>query len=287
MVPVRHIALLLELALAALLPTHGRATPATTGSLDVQDSLFAQSASQALARDFRSPDLSYLLLDARTGEILASNWERPEHAIPMGSIVKPFAALAYGAQHDGQFPRHTCRGTATGCWLPHGHGELDLTDGIAYSCNSYFRMLTANLSADDVSPVADRFGLELPSPDAAGPQLAGLGESWTTSPLHIARAYIQLAQQSRQPVVQQILNGMAESARRGTGSGVHGAFPADVLTKTGTAACTHARHSAGDGFAIVLSPADHPRLALLVRVHGVPGSYAARTAGQMLRCIED
>jgi cell division protein FtsI/penicillin-binding protein 2 len=81
---------------------------------------------------------------------------------------------------------------------------------------------------------------------------------------------------------------MALSARDGTGAQVHRAFPsADALAKTGTATCTHSRRAPGDGFSVVLVPADDPQILLLVRVHGVSGAQAARTAGQMLRLIEN
>jgi hypothetical protein len=36
----------------------------------------------------------------------------------------------------------------------------------------------------------------------------------------------------------------------------------------------------------VLAPVEQPQILLMVRVHGVPGAQAARTAGQMLRRIE-
>jgi hypothetical protein len=47
------------------------------------------------------------------------------------------------------------------------------------------------------------------------------------------------------------------------------------------------RHAPGDGFAIAMLPADDPRILLMIRVHGVPGSSAAKTAGVMLRRIEE
>jgi cell division protein FtsI/penicillin-binding protein 2 len=251
-------------------------------------SLFAQSAAQALNRDFPSPDISFLLLDAHTGRILTSRWSNPDAPIPMGSLLKPFAALAYGEEHAYHYPNHTCRGTSTGCWLPRGHGDVDLTTAIAHSCNSYFRMLTTNLTADDVSPTASRFGLDRPVQEAFGAELAGLGTRWRTSPVSLARAYLGLVGERQQPGVRQILDGMALSARNGTGSQVHRTFPsADALVKTGTAACTHSRHAPGDGFAVVLVPEDDPRILLLVRVHGVPGAHTAKTAGQMLRRIEN
>jgi hypothetical protein len=251
-------------------------------------SLFAQSAAAALNHDFPSRDISFLLLDAHTDRVLASRWDHPDAPIPMGSLLKPFTALAYGEQHDYRYPNHICRGTSSGCWLPRGHGNIDLTSAIAQSCNSYFRMLTADLTADDVSPTAARFGLDLPGSETSGAELAGLGTRWRTSPLRLARAYLELARQRRQPAVTQVLDGMALSARQGTGAEVHRAFPfPDALVKTGTAACTHSRRAPGDGFTVVLEPADNPQLLLLVRVHGVPGARAARTAGQMLRRIED
>jgi cell division protein FtsI/penicillin-binding protein 2 len=206
----------------------------------------------------------------------------------MGSLVKPFTALAYGAKHSYQYPLHTCRGTATGCWLPRGHGEINLNSAIAYSCNSYFRMLSSGLTAADIGPTATRFGLETPNSAAKGPDLAGLGTGWRISPLRIARAYIELVRERGQPGVSQILEGMAQSARNGTGVEVHRAFPfLDALVKTGTAACTHFRRAPGDGFTVVLVPANDPQILLLVRVHGVPGAQAAKTAGQMLRRIKD
>jgi cell division protein FtsI/penicillin-binding protein 2 len=251
-------------------------------------SLFAQSAAEALNRDFPSSDVSFLLLDAHSGRVLASRWDRPDTPIPMGSLLKPFTALAYGEQHEYHYPSHICRGTSTRCWLPRGHGQVDLTFAIAYSCNSYFRILTAGLTAADVSPTATRFGLDRPSPETSGPELAGLGTNWRTSPLGLARAYLELFRERQLPGVNQVLDGMALSALQGTGAEVHRAFPfPDTLVKTGTAVCTHSQQAPGDGFTVVLEPADNPKLLLLVRVHGVPGARAARTAGQMLRRIEE
>ena len=287
MVAIRHITLLLILVALSLSPSSVRARPASTEPSN-NSSLFAQSAAQALANDFPNRDVSFLLLDARTGHVLASRWDNPDLPIPMGSLLKPFTALAYGEQHNYQYPSHTCRGTLTGCWLPRGHGDVDLTSAIAHSCNSYFRMLTADLNAVDVSPTAIRFGLEPPAPETSGAELAGMGSHWRTSPLRLARAYLELVHQPRWPGVSQIVAGMAESAKEGTAVEVHRALPFfEVLAKTGTAVCTHSRHLPGDGFTVALVPADNPQILLMVRVHGVPGAQAAKIAGQMLRRIEE
>ncbi len=272
---MKYIALLLLLSVAPARPES-----APVGS----ESLFSQAAGQTLAREFPDENISFLLLDAHAGQLIASRWEQPDIPIPLGSLVKPFAALAYGNEHDVRYPTHRCRGTATGCWRPGGHGEVDLPSAIAFSCNSYFRALTANLTSRDVYPIAIRFGLEPPDNGVSGAALAGLGPKWKVSPLHLALAYIELAHRRDEPSVKQILNGMEESAREGTGAGIDRAVRVSgALAKTGTAECTHARHAPGDGFVVALVPADDPKILLMVRVHGVPGAQAARTAGLMLR----
>jgi len=283
MVAVKKIAVMLALTLIA--PLTSQSGPE---SEQLRASLFSQSVAEALNRNFPDRDISFLLFDARTGEVLASRWEGAETPIPLGSLTKPFAALAFGQQHDYRYPSHMCRGVETGCWRPGGHGDVDLTSAIAYSCNSYFRMLTSDLTGADAADTASHFGLDVPDRETSGAELVGLGARWKISPVRMARAYLELVRERQRPGVGQILDGMAQSARSGTGAEVDRALQnSTALVKTGTAACTHARRAPGDGFAVALVPADDPRLLLMVRVHGVPGSRAARTAGEMLRKIGD
>jgi len=285
MVSVKHISVVV---LILLTPVMSRGRPDAEQVITPRASLFAQSAAQALNRDFPDISVSFLLLDARTGQLLASRWDHATVPIPLGSLAKPFAALAYGEQHEFRYPSHTCRGSQSGCWRPGGHGDVNLTSAIAFSCNSYFRFLTSNLNAADVLPTASQFGLDLPDSNTHGGEFAGLGTRWRISPLRMAHAYVELLSERQLPVVRQILAGMQQSALRGTGAEVDRALQSETaLVKTGTAACTHSLPAPGDGFAVALVPAEDPRLLLMVRVHGVPGSVAARTAGQMLRRIEE
>jgi cell division protein FtsI/penicillin-binding protein 2 len=285
MVSVKHI---LVMILVLSTPVVSRSHPDWGQVTAAHTSLFAQSAAQALNRDFPDANVSFLLLDAHTGQLLASRWERANVPIPLGSLAKPFAALAYGEQHEFHYPSRICRGSETGCWRPGGHGVVDLTSAIAFSCNSYFRFLTSDLTAADVLPTASQFGLDLPDSSTHGGEFAGLGTRWRISPLRMAHAYVELLGERQRPAVRQILSGMEQSALRGTGAEVDRALQSETaLVKTGTAACTHSRPAPGDGFAVALTPAEDPRLLLMVRVHGVPGSVAARTAGQMLRRIEE
>ncbi len=277
----------------ALASGSGRSVRASAAEAVATNSLFAQSAAQILQRqvlqgEFQSSEVAFLLLDARTGALLASHWEDLEQPIPLGSLVKPFIALAYGDQHQFHYPTHLCMGKAGSCWLPHGHGEVNIISAIAYSCNSYFRLLTATMSSADVIPTARQFGVETPAPRLSGPDLIGVGNRWLTSPLHMARAYVELNHRRDQPGAREVLAGMAQSARQGTGLEVDRALKhSSALVKTGTAACTHQPHAPGDGFVVALFPAEQPELLLMVRVHGVPGAKASVIAGRMLSRIEE
>ena len=289
MIAIRKIELLLLIGVLAVTPA---AIPSSSEAVAEDtaghNSLFAQSAAQMLQREFSDKQVSFLLLDVRTGALLTSRWENPDQPIPLGSLVKPFIALVYGEEHRFHYPTHLCRGDATGCWLPHGHGEIGVTTAIADSCNSYFRMLTADMTSADVIPAAQRLGLDLPNRELSGADLIGVGNRWLISPLHMAHAYLELNRRRDQSGAREVIAGMAQSARQGTGLEVDRALKHPIaLVKTGTAACTHREHAPGDGFVVALVPAEQPEFLLMVRVHGVPGAKAAVTAGRMLSRIEE
>jgi cell division protein FtsI/penicillin-binding protein 2 len=237
--------------------------------------LHAQAAAAVLQQKFSGPDLSYLLLD-ETGEVVAQRWDDPERELPIGSLIKPFIALAYGRSHIS-FPTYRCAGKKT-CWLPRGHGTLALREAIAFSCNSYFHQLYLHAEPGFASPVLSHFQLRV-NPD---------GHSGSASPLSLARAYLELATQLRDKVVAPIMEGMALSAKIGTGKAAGAEMPhVPALAKTGTAPCTHSRSVPGDGFAMLMIPAERPRALLLVRLHGRPGAYAAAVAGKMMAAVEN
>ena len=269
----------------------GQAEAQSTQRLDPAPephSLFAQSAIQILDHEFRDGRISYLLFDAQTQVLLSSRWEDVSRPIPLGSLVKPFTALAYAETHDFHYPTHVCKGEASGCWQAHPHGELDIVSAITVSCNSYFRSLAANLDGEQLLRTTDKFGLEPPNAELSGASLMGLGDRWPISPLHMARAYLELYRRRDQPGVRELLTGMAQSAEHGTGAGVGRALKhTDALVKTGTAPCTHLHPAPADGFVVALVPASQPEILLMIRVHGVAGARAAFTAGRMLKRTEE
>ena len=251
-------------------------------------SLFSQSAVQILRRDYTNSETSYLLLDVKTGAVLASHWDNSEKPIPMGSLVKPFTALAYAQAHDFRYPMYECKGKSSGCWQPRPHGKLDITAAVSVSCNAYFRRLAQGVTLEQLRPVALAFGLEFPDADATSATLFGLGDQWRIAPTQMAEAYLELDRRKNQPGVSPILEGMRQSAQRGTGAAVDRQLEhAKALVKTGTAPCTHSPWAPADGFVVALVPEDRPEILLFIRIHGVAGARAAETAGQMLRQMEE
>jgi hypothetical protein len=229
----------------------------------------------------RLPDerTSYILLELPEGRLVDSHWPDATGAVAVGSLVKPFTALAYGETHGFRYPEYTCRGSESGCWLPRGHGRVGIVEAIAHSCNAYFDALAAELRFSDVASVAQRFSIAPPPERAPSSAYAGRAGLWRIAPLDIARAYAKLLSDPDAAVP---LSGMAQCALKGTGRGM-----GQGLIKTGTAPCCHSPKAPGDGFAVAVDRADAPRHLLLVRVHGVPGAEAVFSAREMMRIVRE
>lgn len=262
------------------------AVPATPQAHVSLSSPYLQNASRLLSRQFASPDVSYILLDIRSDKSIEAGWSDAGKALPAGSLVKPFTAVAYAESHDFHFPEQTCEG-GSACWNPAGHGKLDIVHAIALSCNSYFSQLASRVSAVWVGEVSHRYGLAGPTVATTSAGLAGRYGEWRESPRALVRAYAELLSRGSQPGVGAILQGMAESAKSGTSMGASSSVSRiALLGKTGTAPCTHADHAPGDGFSLLAWPAETPHYILLVRLHSAPGAQAAVLAGKMVRALE-
>lgn len=244
---------------------------AAAAPLGAAASLPEQSAGIALDHAFPDPNVSYLLTDCTTTREIFSRWTHFMDPVPVGSLVKPFMALAYGETCGFRYPAFTCSGAR--CWLAKGHGRMEIGSAIAHSCNAYFLELAGNVTPQALQCVLERFGINAPDPGYEAATLIGLGTAWRISPYAIARAYSELIARSADRGVHELLAGMALSAQSGTG---RGAGPG-AYVKTGTAGL--------NGYVIALYPSDAPRFNLLVRVHGVPGAQAAWVCGKMRRYV--
>lgn len=215
--------------------------------------------------------IDYVSVDVRSREVIEQHWEQIDRPVPVGSLVKPFLAMAY----SGEFPEFTCTGEE--CWRPQGHGRLKFRNALAVSCNAYFLNLARGVDQNTLAVVASKFGIPAPADETPEARI-GLGVAWKILPAALARAYAELMARSGEPRVAEILDGLRMSAESGTSAAIGRGF----FAKTGTAQCVSEPHDAGDGFTAAMDA----RRVLLVRVHGVPGAEAAKSAKQILRKLK-
>lgn len=208
--------------------------------------LLMQADSLAVLLERALPEsASYLLLDARSRQVLAARWPDADRPFSAGSLAKPAIALAYGRRHEFRYPVFECRGR---CWSPRPHGRLDLPHALSVSCNNYFNRLMEGSTPERFTPV------------------------------DLARWYSDLAERAPEPGVAPILRGLVLAAEEGTAR----ALGPGVLAKTGTARCIHQPRGAGDGYVMAMLPAERPAFTLLVRLHDEPGSHAAAACSRVL-----
>lgn len=222
------------------------------------------------------PGMEYVLLRASDASVVASHWRAPEIAAPLGSLVKPFVALAYAESHGLRYPEFDC----TGCWTPRGHGRIGIGSAIAQSCNSYFVQLACQVAVEDVERIADRYGLPMPA-DPTPESLIGHYGTWRATPVAAALAYNEIVHRRSEPEDAMVFNAMRRCARMGTAMGLG----ASIAAKTGTAPCVHSVEAPGDGLLAAMFPEDAPEWVLLARIHGAPGAECARRSGAFVRAV--
>jgi cell division protein FtsI/penicillin-binding protein 2 len=256
--------------------------PAIAGTLK-STKYEVRSATQVLRTSDFVHQTSYVLIDADTRGIVRSRWDDSDRPVPVGSLIKPFTALAYAQEHGFAYPTFTCRGSADSCWLPTGHGSIGIVEAVAGSCNAYFQQLAEHVSPESFGATLTAFGLRSSLATASVSAMVGLGDTVRLAPSAVARAYAELAARANQPGVTSVLDGMMASARGGTGRAVGAALGAtDAFVKTGTGPCCHSPRGGGDGYTVVVYPADRPRLVLLAQAHGRTGAETADAAGEIL-----
>ena len=93
-------------------------------------------------------------------------------AYPPGSTIKPMLALAALESGATSLGRKTmCRGYFTlpntthryRDWKPEGHGEVDIHDALAQSCDVYFYEISVDIGIDRMHYYLDQFGLGQPT----------------------------------------------------------------------------------------------------------------------------
>jgi cell division protein FtsI/penicillin-binding protein 2 len=223
------------------------------------------------------PLLSWLAVD-RAGETLEAYWQDGEQPRSVGSLLKPFLALAYLSNHPDRLVME-CKGASAGCWLARGHGQQDIVAALANSCNAYFLRMICDMQRAALDLTCLSYGLEAPGRSWSAARLIGLEEGWPQAPKAIAQGFARVARNSSDRNVQVILAGMARCARSGTARAVG----VPCFAKTGTARCGHRASGEGDGYALAMYPLDLPRLLVLVMRHNTTGAEAAGELRQLIR----
>lgn len=242
------------------------------------------------------------VLDVASGKLLAS-WNlklAAQRLAAPGSTVKPFVLdelLRAGKIRPEQ--RLVCRrplyisGRRMDCSHSPAITDLDASDAIAYSCNSYFASVATQLTPQELADVYRRAGFVSPTrlapSEVAGRimpaastgelQLQALGD-WGVeiTPLELLWAYRNLALQKRDGQVgvsAPVFNGLEHSVQYGM---AHPAQPTGITAagKTGTAAGrgTAYTHAFFAGYA----PADKPEIVVMVYLENGRGADAAALA---------
>jgi len=265
-----------------------------------------------------------VVFDAHTGTLLSSveyfgevgHDARHQRAFAPASSVKPLlvmAALEAGVI-DPDYET-TCTGAlevdgqALTCYAEHGH--LDITDGLATSCNAFAYDVARRLGPDRIEAAFSGYGFgsstgafddeavgtilgdgdDLPSSPGVAAALVGTGHGpLRVTAVQLGRAYLRLLSREDSPARRAVMSGLraAVEAEGGTASAAR-LDDLVVGAKTGTADHVDAqgREAKGsyDTWLVAVAPLEDPEIVLVVHTLDtrVAPQSAAVVGGQILR----
>ena len=246
----------------------------------------AQTIAAALAQILRGTQATAVVLDAKTGAVLASAGT-PRRGAP-GSTLKPLL-LQYALDHSLVRPETEvyCRrnlhigNRALPCSHPPNQPIFTAESALAQSCNTWFAEMARRFTGPQLESALQSTNLPhapMNSADVAQRQLAVLGLTGVTaSPLELARAYRDLL--AHMPPDGPVARGLKGSVDYGMAN--HAAVPGlTILGKTGTAS------NPGDSWTHGWFAGAIPgRLVLVVYVPNSDGGVAARLAQKFFTTV--
>jgi peptidoglycan glycosyltransferase len=267
-----------------------------------------QAAAADAARS--AADARILVLDIASGRLLASRHldESARTLAAPGSTLKPFVLYQLlSASQWNPDRRIACdrnlviSGHKLACSHPPS-SPFTAREALSWSCNSYFAQMAHSLAPGDlgrllrptgllgVTGIAAKSGVteaaaEFREPgDSDSMQLAVLGvEGIRITPFELAAAYrwlaIEAAAHPDSTAARQVREGLADSAAFGIASAAS-LGGVSVAGKTGTAEGTTTRRT--HGWFAGLSPAESPRVVIVVYLPSGHGADAARVAADLL-----
>ena len=252
----------------------------------------SRQAQYALDHAMRGTDAVAVVLDSKTGRLIAEVRQNYSVKSTPGSVLKPLF-LMQALQRGLVFPETTARcnrtlriaGRNLECTHPQSEVVFDAEQALAYSCNSYFADLARRFTPEDALTAVKSLGLPESSIVRAPTnleqmQLFVLGlEGISITPMQLAVAYRELANEltSLPPdsPMQAVARGLDDSVAYGM---AHNAYVdgLPIAGKTGTASdpgrpWTH-------GWFAGFAPVRSPRVVVVVYLPRGNGADAARLA---------
>lgn len=290
---------------SAAAPVRGTARSATP--LDASLQAIASDEAERVHREWGAQRVSILVLDPRSGRVLAQTDDAPELPVVPASTLKPLTlAIALDSGSITAEQRFDC-GNGARSYGPEltlrdagQYGALDAAEILAVSSNVGVSRIFDVLGSARLSSGLNRFGIGAPASIPDGTlrgALVAIGEGSTTSPAALAAAYGVFAndgvlvrgsrserviQSSTASTVRSMLEGVVTGERAtGTAARVPGVR---IGGKTGTSddpdceACAHTSGTFATFIGIV--PLDEPRWVIYVGVgqpsrEGSGGTIAA------------
>lgn len=254
------------------------------------DRALAAELQQAIEHETPAPT-AIVVADVESGKILAARgMDVAAHRLESpGSTVKPFVlmTLLESGRLDPQKKLLCHRPLWIGtvrmdCTHPEDVTQLDATEAIAYSCNSYVAQAAVRFDADEVVQLYRRLGFDSASGLAEGEatgrieragtredmELEALGHRGVeVTPLELLEAYRKLALRVRRGRMADadapVLAGLEGSVEFGMGLAAH-VDGMKIAGKTGTSEAPGRPQS--HGFFVGYAPAEKPEIAVMVYV---------------------
>src|ERR1700744_5244238 len=250
---------------------------------------FPQDVQNALDYATRATPAVAVVLDTRTGHVVAAVHLNEDVQSAPGSVLKPFF-LMHALQRELIHPQTTamCQrtlsiaGRKADCTHPQSETVFNAEQALAYSCNTYFAEIAKRFTpADAVSTLRD-YGVSAASAPATTEQIQlfilGL-EGISITPLQLAEAYRKLAMQlEREPFnspTQAVKQGLEDSVVYGM---AHNAYldGMSIAGKTGTA--SNPGQTQTHGWFAGFVPAKSPKVIVVIYLPRGNGADAAHLA---------
>lgn len=258
----------------------------------LQAQIHSHDAQHALDRALRGTPAIGVVLDVRTGRVVAGTHLANAVRSAPGSVLKPIF-LMQALRRELIYPQTTVRcnrtlriaGRNLDCTHPQSEIVFDAEQALAYSCNSYFAELAKRFTPEDAVAAVESHGmpklsiLRTPS-NVPQMQLFILGlEGISITPMQLADAYRKLADELAnlppESPMQAVARGLEDSVTYGM---AHNAYVngLSIAGKTGTASdpgqlWTH-------GWFAGFAPAKSAKVIIVVYLPRGNGSDAARLA---------